>query len=391
MKTKIKTFATMLALAACAAFLALCFATLFGGCTGAREGKRVSLKIVNWNAQTFFDANNDGIEYSNFQKSKKWGEAAYKERLKKLCRAIKVLDGDVVILEEIENEGILHDISNALAGENWNPKKVYRYGCFSKKKNSSIGCAVISRYELCGFKIHSLDVRAENSRAPSMRPLMEVDLLVAKNKFSGGKKSRALKIFVNHWKSKSGGEEESKIWRRWQEGLLAQKISDARSEPTLPAIICAGDFNQDISEFNFIEIEAIEAEDFFDASADENTFSKTRGFDENKSFRKSRNAKIEAKNLCNAPNIEFAMLCSREKIFVYSPWPEFSGEEGSYFFRDKWERIDHFFACGQIALKEFSPQTSGAWAYDDGRPKPFKIYSLNGYSDHLPISCIVEF
>ena len=115
-------------------------------------------------------------------------------------------------------------------------------------------------------------------------------------------------------------------------------------------------FYQDISEFNFIDIDAIEAEDF-----------------------------------CNAPNIEFAMLFSSEKIFVYSPWPEFSGEEGSYFFRDKWERIDHFFACGQIALKEFSPQTSGAWAYDDGRPKPFKIYSLNGYSDHLPISCVVEF
>lgn len=379
MKTKIKTFAMMFALALCVSFLALCFATLVGGCAG--EGKRASLKIVNWNAQTFFDANNDGVEYSNFQKSKKWGEAAYKERLKKLCCAIKVLDGDVVILEEIENEGILYDISNALAGENWNPKKVYRYGCFSKKKNSSIGCAVISRYELCDFKIHSLDVRAENSRAPSMRPLMEVDLLVAKNKFSGGEKSRALKIFVNHWKSKSGGEEESKIWRRWQEGLLAQKISDAQNEATSPAIICAGDFNQDISEFSFLE-----TNDFSDA--DENAISKTRRSDEDDDFRKSQ---FEAKDFCNAPNIEFSMLDSREKIFVYSPWPEFSGEEGSYFFRDKWERIDHFFACGQVALKEFSPQTSGAWAYDDGRPKPFKIYSLNGYSDHLPIACVVEF
>ena len=237
---------------------------------------------------------------------------------------------------------------------------------------------MISRYELCNFKIHSLDVRAENSRAPSMRPLIEVDLLAAKNKFSDEKNSRTLKIFVNHWKSKSGGEEESKIWRRWQEGLLAQKISDAQNDATLPAIICAGDFNQDIMEFSFIEIES---EDFLDADADENV-----------NFRKSQiEVKVESKNFCNAPNIEFAMFDSREKIPVYSPWLEFSGEEGSYFFRDKWERIDHFFACGQIALKEFSPQNSGAWAYDDGRPKSFKIYSLNGYSDHLPITCIVEF
>lgn len=378
MKTIIKTFVTVIAFTVCVSFWTLCFATLFSGCAAVGERKHVSLKIVNWNAQTFFDANNDGIEYSNFQKSKKWGEAAYKGRLKKLCDTIKILDGDVVILEEVENEGILHDISNVLAGENWNPKKVYRYGCFSKKKNSSIGCAVISRHELCGFKIHSLDVRAENSRAPSMRPLMEVDLLATRNKFSDEKNSRALKIFVNHWKSKSGGEEESKIWRRWQEGLLAQKISDTQNDATLPAIICAGDFNQDIMEFSFIEIES---EDFLDADADENV-----------NFRKSQiEVKVESKNFCNTPNIEFAMFDSREKIPVYSPWPEFSGEEGSYFFRDKWEKIDHFFACGQIALKEFSPQTSGKWAYDDGRPKSFKIYSLNGYSDHLPIACIVEF
>ncbi len=375
MKTKIKTFAVILALAICAFFLTLCCGTIFGSCAVSREGKRASLKIVNWNAQTFFDANNDGIEYSNFQKSKKWGEAAYKARLKKLCDAIKALDGDVVILEEIENEGILYDISNALAGENWNPKKVYRYGCFSKKKNSSIGCAVISRYELCGFKIHSLDVRAENSRAPSMRPLMEVDLLARKNKFSDEKDSRVLKIFVNHWKSKSGGEEESKIWRRWQEGLLAQKISNAQVGNASPAIICAGDFNQDISEFSFF-------------AADENAVSEMSAPSEKADVCESH---FETKHFYHAPNIALAKFGSQEKISVYSPWLEFPGKEGSYFFRDEWERIDHFFVCGQIALKEFSPQISGAWAYDDGRPKPFKIYSLNGYSDHLPIVCTVEF
>lgn len=346
--------------------VASCLAMLLGGCSILKNEERASLKIVNWNAQTFFDANNDGIEYSNFQKSKKWDEAAYKGRLKKLCDTIKVLDGDVVILEEIENEGILHDISNALAGENWNPKKVYRYGCFSKKKNSAIGCAVISRYELRDLKIHSLDVRVENSRAPSMRPLIEVDLLATK-KLRDEKKARVLKIFVNHWKSKSGGEEESKIWRRWQEALLAQKISEAQSQSPLPAIICAGDFNQDISEF-----------DFSDASTGESIVLEKRGSEKRRDF-------------SNAPNIEFARFDSQEKILVYSPWLDFSGEEGSYFFRDEWERIDHFFTCGQIALKEFSPQTSGAWAYDDGRPKSFQIYSLSGYSDHLPIVCTVEF
>lgn len=380
MKTKLKTVAEF---AIRALFLSSCFAAILCGCALSKKEKHVSLKIVNWNAQTFFDANNDGIEYSNFQKSKQWGEAAYKMRLKKLCDAIKVLDGDVVILEEIENEGIVHDISNALAGEQWNPKKVYRYGCFSKKKNTSIGCAVISRYELCDFKIHSLDIRAEHSRAPSMRPLMEVDVLVAEHGFSGKRKPRVLKIFVNHWKSKSGGEEESKIWRRWQEGLLAHKISDAQSEAISPAIMCAGDFNQDISEFTSLAMETekefdAKTENFFDAETGEHIALKTDDSEKKRNFP-------------NAPNVEFATLDSQERVLVYSPWLGFSGEEGSYFFRDEWERIDHFFVCGQIALTEFSPQISGAWAYDDGRPKPFKIYSLSGYSDHLPIACTVEF
>lgn len=329
------------------AFLVLCFATVFSSCTmnGSSEDSRASIKVVNWNVQTFFDANNDGIEYSDFQRSKKWGIEAYTERLKKLCDAIKTLDGDVVILEEIENEGIIYDISNQLAGANWNPKKVYRYGCFSKTPNTSIGCAVLSRYELCGLKIHSLDVALQNGKMPSMRPLMEVDLQVCE---------RGLKIFVNHWKSKSGGEEESRIWRRWQEGVLAQKIAETEIEKGdgNPAIICAGDFNQDISEFN---------------------------------LRESDNAEG------NTPNVEFELLCSDEKVLVYSPWLDFEGEDGSYYFRDGWERIDHFFTCGDVVLKEFAPQSSGAWAYDDGRPKPFKIYSLNGWSDHLPIVCTVEF
>ena len=303
------------------------------------SGDKVSLKIVNWNAQTFFDANKDGIEYSNFLKSKKWDQDAYKERLQKLCKAINELDGDLVILEEIENQGVVFDISNALAGNSWNPAKVYRYACFAKKENSSIGCAVLSRRELTGLKIHSLDIQSERGKVPSMRPLIEVDLLAPKR----------LKIFVNHWKSKSGGADSS-LWRRWQESLLAKKIMEAQEADPKTAILCAGDFNQDIEEF----------------------------------------AKASDQGRPYSANVELREPISRQSVFVHSPWLSYQGGLGSYNFRDKWERIDHFFSCGNLAIHDFSPQT-GEWSYDDGRPKPFKIYSLKGWSDHLPIACSVEF
>lgn len=328
---------------------------------GSSDRKKISLKIVNWNAQTFFDGNKDGIEYPNFLKSKKWDEAAYKDRLQKLCKAINALDADLVILEEIENQGIVHDISNALAGNNWNPRKVYRYACFAKKENSSIGCAALSRFPLEGIKAHSLDIQAENKAAPSMRPLLEVDLLAPKR----------LKIFVNHWKSKAGGP-GSDIWRRWQEGLLTKKILEAQKENPGAAILCAGDFNQDISEF------AAAA----NCGAQGQSFSLGQETADNYGFENPKNAVT--------PNIELRADFCGQKVLVYSPWLDYDGELGSYNFRDKWERIDHFFACGNLALTDFSPQT-GEWSYDDGRPKPFKIYSLGGWSDHLPIACRVEF
>ena len=107
---------------------------------GLCEVNRDKVKIANWNVQTFFDANNDGTEYSEFAKSKTWGEEMYKERLKRLCSVIKKLDADIFIMEELENSNVLFDISNFLAGE-WNPRKIYRYACFSKNEGGAIGCA----------------------------------------------------------------------------------------------------------------------------------------------------------------------------------------------------------------------------------------------------------
>ena len=327
-----------------AAFWVLATPALFAACLclcscGNLGRKKNSLKIINWNAQTFFDGNNDGIEYPNFVKSKKWNQDAYKDRLQKLCKAIGKMDGDLVILEEIENIGIVHDISNALAGDNWNPGKVYRYACFAKKQGASIGCAVLSRLPLQDLKVHCLDIQAEPSQAPSMRPLIEVDLLAPKR----------LKIFVNHWKSKSGGG-DSCVWRRWQESLLAQKILEAQTDDSGAAILCAGDFNQDISEFSLAQADS--------------------GQD-------------------SVPQVELRSPFCGQKVLARSPWLDCDSALGSYNFRDKWERIDHFFACGDLTLQDFAPQT-GEWSYEDGRPKPFKIHSLNGWSDHLPIACRAE-
>ena len=86
--------------------------------------KKQSLKILSWNVETFFDPVKQGSEYKDFSTSKNWDKEKYTARLERLCSSIKSLNADVLVLCEIENEGVLHDISNFLAGE-WRHSKIY--------------------------------------------------------------------------------------------------------------------------------------------------------------------------------------------------------------------------------------------------------------------------
>lgn len=321
--------------------------TLFAaGCGHAEEP---GIKIVTWNVQTFFDAVNDGNEYSEFRKSDRWSQNAYEARLKTLCGAIKKLDAEVYVLEEVEKADIIYDISNALAGDVWHRRKKLNYALFAKDAGSSIGCAVLSRLPLSNATVHSLDIRTEQDKQPMMRPLIEVT--VTKNK-------RPLTIYVNHWKSKAGGEEKSERWRNWQESVLAGRILRLGEG----ASISCGDFNRDISEFSAIDCGVPE-----DARA-------------------------------QPPNVllRYAGFFGARGVETYSPWLDEDasaqcGSQGSYFFRESWERIDHFFAAGGATLREFTVATGAPWTNPDGTPDSYKVYSGFGCSDHLPLLCTIFF
>lgn len=300
------------------------------------------LKVTNWNVETFFDSQNDGNEYSEFIKCEDWGQEAYEARLKKLCSVIKALDSDVFVMEELENEGVLFDISNFLAGE-LSGKKSYAFCCFAKDEGSSIGCGVLSRFPLENLSVHSMDVRTEN-HMPSMRPIMKVTVL------KGGKK---LVLLVNHWKSMSGGQQETEMWRERQEGLLSSLVEKTLDEGN-PVLAC-GDFNRDINNFSLTE----------------------------------KNGQVRMRHFVNS-SIE-----EDSGVEMKSPWFRESGglvEPGSYFFDGNWSRIDNFFISGDCEFLSFRSESEGEWcAEESGIPKGYKIWTGAGYSDHLPISCTVSF
>lgn len=309
----------------------------FGAATGS-AGRETSLRLVSWNVQTFFDAESDGSEYKDFVSDKRWGEAAYCERLRRLCSCLSVLDADVLVLVEVENEAVLRDISNYLCPA-WLPGKRYRHAAFCKETGSSLGCAVLSRYPLEGLSCYALDARASSATAsvrksPSLRPLMQVR--VTKN-------GKRLFLLVNHWKSMSGGAGESEIWRNAQEAVLADRMALLADSP---AIAC-GDFNRDVQDF---------------AGGDDGIV---------------------------------VLRSGKAGIAVRSPWFATDGNlvsPGSYYYKEEWSRIDGFLCAGRLELEDFRSETGGPWCQEDTNiPKKYKVWNGQGYSDHLPISCTVLF
>lgn len=333
-------------------FLVLVIVFLLTGCVQPAFSKNStdeteSFSIVNWNVQTFFDAQKDGCEYQEFLKTADWNKDKYVLRLQRLCNTISQLDADIYVLEELENEGIIYDISNQLSenGHNWNQKKFWNYSFFAKPANSAIGIGILSRYPLTDAKTHDMNIQILSQKQPSTRYLLEVTASV---------NNQHIKILANHWKSKSGGEEKSEIWRDWQESILGQRLKELYLNENSDSVLICGDFNRDASDF----------------------ICNTR----------NTNSFIEyEKNTI----LRYADFGFSDYISINNPWFSDNGyyktEIGSYFFNDSWERIDNIFTFGNLRISEFGPVISGPWASVKGYPISYWISSGDGYSDHLPI------
>ena len=336
-------------------WILLIFSLLFVGCqnqfvkesgfrragdnSGSGRGRK-NISLVTWNVQTFFDAVTTGTEYKEFKNSERWTKEKYRKRLEKLCEVMTSLNPDIFVMEEIENSGVVQDIANLLAGGSWENKKSWQYACFAKESGAAIGCAVFSRYELSNLRTHSLDIRTQEEEQPASRPLLQVTVN------AGGQE---LELFVNHWKSKSGGEEESEIWRDWQELALAERITGLHAEsPGQPLVMC-GDFNRS-------------AEDFVLLTKDKAANTLLRG--------------------------------SQGEQAVYSPWfradGKFALETGSYYYRGEWERIDNILIAGNAELTSFATVTEPPLADEEGIPVSYTLYTGEGCSDHLPLKCLIS-
>lgn len=282
---KYKRLFTMLSAAIISAMLFLHITR----CTPLTEPQRArQITLVSYNAQTFFDAVEDGTEFQEFKGSKtRWTEQKYRARLERLKQTLftagEKLTGkkerlpDIVVMQEIENERIIEDLCKQLPN-----RETYPYAmCPPRSPRDAFTVVLLSKYPIENFRVHHLYMEGNHS----VRPLVEAEL-------NTGSKAqpRILTVFAVHWKSKSGSTESASI-RAMQEEQLIKKIHEHTvKNPHIPFIVC-GDFNQPLEEFR----------------------------------------RMNEMTVCwNMPSYKNEVMNGTQP-------------SGSYFFKDTWEKIDHIF------------------------------------------------
>ncbi len=291
------------------------------------------VNVISWNLQTFFDANKDGCEYYDFQNAS-WTEEKYKNRLKTLCEFIRETQADVYLFEEVENSAILQDISNELVALR-SIKKGYNYSCFSKETGDAIGMAILSRYPLKDINVHQLDY--QDLDQPRLRAILHAKVCI--------NDEQSFSLYGCHWKSKYGGAEKSEVWRDAQEALLTNLLIENGNK-----FLVAGDFNRTLEEF------------LLDNEACDDGLLILKG--------------------------------SQSDIEVYSPWLVYErvlNTEGSYYYEENWEKIDHFFYSKNLEVVDFKTITNEITTNSEGIPYRYSSYNGTGSSDHLPLQCVLEF
>lgn len=156
----------------------------------------------------------------------------YKEESRKITAAlIKLMDADILALQEVENLHVLDRFNSKYLS-----RQGYKYrvliDAFDRRK---IDVALMSRYPIVHVRSYRHD-RTENKRAWIFsRDCLEVDIDVD---------GVILRLYVNHFKSMIGGRRRTKAKRVRQVNRVAQIIDEAWADNDYTGnFIVLGDFN----------------------------------------------------------------------------------------------------------------------------------------------------
>lgn len=344
------------------------------GCADTNAGNKKTngqFSAAVWNIQAFFDGTENGNEYAEYRVASGWTQEKYAARLLATAQAIskmkpaaseisaedKTEGPDLIGLVELENAAVLEDL---LKGPLSNQGYIQTF--FGSVPGMVLGIGVISRYPLTETKVHSITINNETTP----RPVLEIHLEPA---------GKPLVFFLCHWKSKVGGEETTESLRQASARVIRRRITELKNEEPGAPVIIMGDLNENHDEFyrrGGVVPNALMPDDPKAASLIQN------GSTDNYFLILSKE---------KPPRSEYF---PGKQTVLYSPW-ENELKNGSYYFRDNWETIDHFLLSEELFDgRDWDFETcmvlnTQPFINAKGIPNAYYTNTGLGLSDHLPL------
>lgn len=322
--------------------------------SGYGQKEKQQLKVVFYNVENLFDTIDDKHKNDNEflpGSEKEWNGERYAHKVSNLGKVLVAIDSlelpAIIGFAEVENREVLEDLVR-LTPLN---KVPYRVILEEGSDPRGIDVALIFRADKLNYLSHQA---VAASRQFKTRDILYVKLL--------GPAGDTLHLFVNHWKSRSGGEEKTRPKRIENASLLREVVDSLFALDPMNRVVIMGDLNDEPSDESVaLALEALP---------------------------------VEKKPVSN----------ELYNLFYHA----YEQGEGTLWYRD-WDLFDQIIVSGNLLVRKrkntpfiFPPEGSifrAPWVLDPvgaKEPVPFRSYAykrgyIGGFSDHLPVYMILQY
>jgi len=197
-----------------------------------------SILLVSYNVENLFDTIDGPSKYdAEFtpQSKKKWNTKRYFKKINDISKVLASISEnhlpDIIGLVEVENKTVLEDLINTKY------LKKRKYKIIHEESTDPRGIDVALLYNPKIFKYYShklIPIINDAGKRYNTREIMMVKGLIAKD---------TVCIFINHWKSRYGGRQETEYKRILAAKILRNAVDEQMKINPNVHIICIGDFN----------------------------------------------------------------------------------------------------------------------------------------------------
>jgi endonuclease/exonuclease/phosphatase family metal-dependent hydrolase len=323
--------------------------------------------VASYNVENLFDDRYQGREYPEYS-GELWSRELYYRKLSAIARAVKAASArgpDILCLQEIESELALRELRDRhLRGLG------YRFLVFVPQEQTATTIACVSRIPIARTRVHAVGSLA----GVPLRHILEMQV-----EYEGS----TLYLFNNHWKSKTGGVEQTAAARRQAAKVLTARLREILQSDPEADLLVVGDLNENLDEYDQAEGR------YRTATAPDHA-------------PENRNSTAETEVLFITPNPERAG-CRDGGVVLYEPWYELPPEQrGSSVYQGRWQTPDRILLSSGLFDRAgfvYSPSSfqvvRAKFLVDpqSGFPRRWRHTregADHGTSDHLPLRLTIR-